>query len=70
MLRRAQHDDTLLSSLQQLLHIETNGTLAFLRRVLKAEALANFVKYLLNVSSFEDKLIKTLKPFFVATAFR
>lgn len=70
MLRRVQHDDDLLSSIQQMLHIETNGTLAFLRRVMKAEAMANFVKYILNADSFENELLKILKPFFASIAYR
>jgi len=69
MLRRAQHDNDLLSSIQQLLHIEVNGTLAFLRRLMKAEAVAHFVKYILNVNTFEDRLLKILRPFFAQTAY-
>jgi len=69
MLRRTQHDKDLLSSIQQMLQIEANGTLAFLRRLMKAEALANFVKYILNASSFEDTLLKMLKPFFARMAY-
>ena len=79
MLRRAQHDNDLLSSPdsyrdQQLLHIEVDGTLAFLRRLMKAEAVAlpiaiGIVKYILNVDSFEDKLLKILRPFFAQTAY-
>lgn len=74
MLRRAQHDNDLLSSIQQLLHIEVDGTLAFLRRLMKAEAVAlpiaiGIVKYILNVDSFEDKLLKILRPFFAQTAY-
>ena len=70
MLRRAQHDYDLLSTIQQMLHIETNGTLAFLRRLMKAEAIAHFIKYILDASSFEDKLLKMLRPFFASTAYR
>jgi len=71
MLRRAQYDSSLLSSIRQMLHVEANGTLAFLRRLMKAEALAVFVKYICAISSpkREQELLKQLQPFFANIAY-
>jgi len=45
MLKRAVHDDELLSTFRQRLHIEPNGTLPLLRRLLQLEGLMALVEY-------------------------
>lgn len=66
MLKRAAHDDELLSTFRQRLHIEPNGTLPLLRRLLQLEglmALVEFVHLQVNKgSTIEDILQQLLQP--------
>ena len=48
LLKSTLHNDALLSSIQQRLQTETDGTLPFLRRLMKAEGLMLLVKDLLK----------------------
>jgi len=47
MLKCTAHDDALLSSIQQRLQMEADGTLPFLRRLMKAEGLLVLIEYIL-----------------------
>lgn len=47
MLKCTAHDDALLSSIQQRLQTKVDGTLPFLRRLMKAEGLFVLVEYIL-----------------------
>jgi hypothetical protein len=66
MLKRAAHDDALLSTFRQRLQIEPNGTLPALRRLLQLEglmALVEFVHLRLGMGhSIEDILQQLLQP--------
>lgn len=69
MLRHAQHDKALLSSIQHRLHVETMGTLPFLRRLMKAEAMANFIQYIIDTPQLEAQIMETMQPFFANIAY-
>jgi len=47
MLKCTAHDDALLSSIQQRLQTGADGTLPFLRRLMKAEGLLVLIEYIL-----------------------
>jgi hypothetical protein len=51
MLKCTAHDDALLSSIQQRLQTKADGTLPFLRRLMKAEGLFVLVEYILAMQS-------------------
>lgn len=65
MLKLATHDDELLSSIQQRLQTETDGTLPFLRRLMKAEGLFLLIEYIFMMQrqghSFEQ-VFQSLVP--------
>lgn len=48
MLKCTVHDDDLLSSIQQRLQTETDSTLPFLRRLIKAEGLLNLMEFIVQ----------------------
>lgn len=48
MLQCATHDQAFLKQLQQRLQLEPNGTLAFMRRLMKTEGLLTIITYLIN----------------------
>ncbi len=66
MLKRAAHDDELLSTFRQRLQIEPNGTLPLLRRLLQLEALMALVEYVHlqanNGTSIENILQQLMRP--------
>lgn len=62
MLKCTVHDNDLLSSIQQRLQTETDSTLPFLRRLIKAEGLLNLVEYILEKINQGDKLNEIFKP--------
>jgi hypothetical protein len=65
MLKCTVHDDELLSSIQQRLQTETDGTLPFLRRLMKAEGLFLLIEYIFMMQhqghSFEQ-VFQSLVP--------
>lgn len=62
MLKCTVHDDDLLSGIQQRLQTETDCTLPFLRRLLKAEGLLNIVEYVLEKINQGHALQEVFKP--------
>ena len=62
MLKCTVHDDDLLSSIQQRLQTETDSTLPFLRRLVKAEGLLNLVEYILEKINQGEMLNEIFKP--------
>jgi len=62
MLKCTVHDDDLLSSIQQRLLTESDGTLPFLRRLMKAEGLFLLVEYIATQLQQGYSFNETLKP--------
>lgn len=62
MLKCTVHDDDLLSSIQQRLQTETDNTLPFLRRLMKAEGLLNLVEFILERINQGQLLQQIFKP--------
>ena len=62
MLKCTVHDGDLLSSIQQRLQTETDCTLPFLPRLLKAEGLLNIVEYVLEKIDQGHALQEVFKP--------
>jgi len=62
MLKFAVHDQALLSSLQQRLLTETEGTLPFLRRLLKADGLLLLVEYITTMSQQGHSFSEIFQP--------
>lgn len=69
MLKCTVHDDDLLSSIQQRLQTETDSTLPFLRRLIKAEGLLNLVEYILEKMNQGQALHQIFKPIALRTAY-
>lgn len=63
MLKCTVHDDDLLSRIQQRLQTETDSTLPFLRRLMKAEGLLNLVEFILEQINQGQMLEQIFKPF-------
>jgi hypothetical protein len=66
MLKRAAHDDELLSTFRQRLQIEPNGTLPLLRRLIQLEGFMALVEYVHlqanNGNSIENILQQLMRP--------
>jgi len=62
ILKCTVHDDDLLSSIQQRLQTETDSTLPFLRRLIKAEGLLNVVEYILEKMNQGQALDQIFEP--------
>lgn len=62
MLKCTVHDDDLLSSIQQRLLTETDGTLPFLRRLMKAEGLFLLVEYIATKIQQGYSFHETIEP--------
>ena len=62
MLKRAVHDQNLLSSIQQRLQTEMGSTLPFLRRLMKAESFVLLVEYIFAKVQQGDSLQQVLQP--------
>lgn len=62
MLKCTVHDDDLMSSIQQRLQTETDSTLPFLRRLMKAEGLLNLVEFILDQFNQGLSLQEIFKP--------
>lgn len=63
ILKCSIHDDDLLSSIQQRLQTETDGTLPFLRRLMKAEGLFLLIEHILLKFKQGGSLKEIFKPF-------
>ena len=63
MLKCTVHDDDLLSSIQQRLQTETDFTLPFLRRLIKAESLFNLLEFLLEKLQQGKSIQQVFQPF-------
>ena len=62
MLKCTVHDDDLLSSIQQRLQTETDSTLPFLRRLMKAESLLNLIEFILEQLNQGQTLHQIFRP--------
>lgn len=62
ILQCAIHDDGLLSSIRQRLHMETASTLPFLRRLMQAEGLVNLAEFIFLKIQKGHSLSQVLEP--------
>ena len=69
MLKCTVHDDELLSSIQQRLLTETDGTLPFLRRLMKAEGLLLLIEYITTKLQQGYSLNDTVEPLMQSIAY-
>ena len=66
MLKYASHDEDLLSTFRQRLEIESKGTLAFLRQLMKADGLMYLIEFIflqIQKGNSIDNITKLLVPY-------
>ena len=69
LLQMARHDSELLSRLQQQIHQQIDGSLAFWRRITKAQAFLLLVQWITLAVQQGQSLEELLKPFIKAIAY-